>query len=122
MALAGKSQKILIVDDEPEISEILHDSLSSKGYSVSVARDGQEALEVIKRDAVSVVVSDLKMPKMSGSVLLKKIKGSFPELPVIIITGHGTIDDAVEAMKRGASDYIMKPFHYIHIRNYVLNN
>ncbi|MBD3184293.1 response regulator, partial [Candidatus Poribacteria bacterium] len=108
--LRKAENKILVVDDEPLICDFLYDALKSKGYSVVAVNNGQEAMNILRHDAVSAVISDVKMPKMSGAVLLKRVKELFPSLPVIMITGYGSVNDAVEIMKQGATDYIPKPF------------
>jgi two-component system response regulator AtoC len=100
----------LVVDDEPLICDLLYDSLSVKGYKVVKASNGQEALDILQRNAIAGVVTDVKMPKMNGTVLLKRIKELFPSIPVVVITAYGTVKGAVEVMKQGAADYILKPF------------
>ncbi len=100
---------ILIVDDEKNIREGLGRSLEMDGYNILLAGDGKEGLEVVNSSDIDLVVSDLKMPKMSGEELLKKITASYPTVPVIILTGHGTIESAVNAMRDGAFDFLTKP-------------
>ncbi len=104
------AEKILVVDDEPSICEVLCEALTLKGYRVILAKNGQEALDVIRGNTVSAVITDIRMPKMSGPVLLRRIKEISPTVPVIIITGYATVNDAVDLMKQGATDYIPKPF------------
>jgi two-component system response regulator AtoC len=104
------SGKILVVDDDPLFCNLLYDALISKGYTVVTASNGQEALGILERTAIAAVITDVKMPKMSGTVLLKRVKELFPNIPVVLITAHGTVSSAVEVMKQGASDYISKPF------------
>lgn len=113
--------KILIVDDEQNIREVLSIFLKDEGYTVSVAGDGQSALEAIKNDIFDLVITDLKMPKFSGFDLLKSVKESSPETVVVIITAYGTTESAVEAMKLGAFDYIQKPFKINDVRLIVKN-
>jgi len=100
---------ILVVDDEPLIRRSLSELLTLEGYSVSSASDGLEALDLLRQYTADIVISDMKMPKMDGIQLLREIKKSHPGTPVIMITGHGSIDSAVEAMKEDAYDYITKP-------------
>ena len=100
---------ILVVDDEPLVRNSLSEMLTLSGYSVSNASNGQEALELLKSYTADIVISDLKMPKMDGVELLKHIREFYPDTPVILITGFGSIDTAVEAMKEGAYDYVTKP-------------
>jgi DNA-binding NtrC family response regulator len=103
------SGKLLVVDDEPLMCGFIHDLLNAKGYKVITANNGLEALDILKRDEIVAVITDVKMPKMSGSVLLKKIRELSPNIPVVLVTGYGTIDNAVAAMKQGAVDYLSKP-------------
>jgi two-component system response regulator AtoC len=101
---------ILAVDDEPSMLRLLEISLRQAGYQPLTARDGREALEVIQAQKVDCVVTDLHMPRMDGLQLLKEIRKTDTELPVIIVTAQGEIKSAIEAMKSGASDYILRPF------------
>ncbi|MDD3250290.1 MAG: sigma-54 dependent transcriptional regulator [Smithellaceae bacterium] len=102
--------KILIVDDEINLRFVLSAMLKKEGYAVVSAADGLEALQILKTDRIDVVVTDLKMPRLDGMGLLNRITEKFPEVPVIIITAYGTVATAVEALKKGALDYITKPF------------
>ena len=101
---------ILVIDDEPEMRAALSHSLTRNGYEVEIASSGIEALEKFKNDDFEVVITDIKMPVMSGMQVLEQIKKISPHIPVIMMTAYGTIDNAVKAMKEGASDYIIKPF------------
>jgi DNA-binding NtrC family response regulator len=102
--------KILVVDDEPALREVLQKGLNQMGgFSVEVAQNGKEAIEKIEQDVFDLVLTDLMMPEMNGIDLLKIIKGTRPEIPVIMMTAYGSIDTAVEAMMIGANDYITKP-------------
>lgn len=113
--------KILVVDDEKNMREVLKIFLKGEGYDVSVADGGESAIEAIKKHIFSLVITDLKMPRVSGFDLLKVIKDSSPETIVIIITAFGSPESAVEAMKLGAFDYIQKPFKNNDIRLVVKN-
>ncbi len=105
-----ENMKILVVDDEAPIQEILKKGLSKiGGFSVEVAQNGREAIEKIERDVFDLVLTDIKMPEMDGLELLKTIKGTWPDMMVILMTAYGSIETAVEAMKMGANDYITKP-------------
>jgi nitrogen regulation protein NR(I) len=101
---------VLIVDDELNIRRVLAALLRREGHEVSTAGDGEQALAVLQRAPVHVVVTDLVMPRMGGMDLLKRVSVEFPDIPVIVITAHGSVDSAVQALKAGAFDYITKPF------------
>ena len=101
--------KILIVDDERAIRNSLKDILELESYNVDVAEDGMTALELVKKNKYAVVLCDIKMPEMDGVEVLGKIIEMDDDIPVIMISGHGTIDTAVDAIKKGAFDYIEKP-------------
>ena len=101
---------ILVADDEPNIRRVLAAVLEREGYRVITARDGGEALGLLVAQKVQVVITDLKMPGVDGLEVLKFVQQNQPGTPVIIITAHGTIDNAVQALKAGALDYITKPF------------
>lgn len=105
-----QTKYILAVDDEPSMLRLLEISLRQAGYQPLTAKDGKEALEVILAQKVDCVVTDLHMPRMDGLQLLKEIRKTDSELPVIIVTAQGEIKSAIEAMKNGASDYILRPF------------
>ncbi len=102
--------KILIVDDEVNLLQSLSDVLKRKGYSVATARNGLEALEKLKERYFNIAIIDIKMPKMGGIELLEVMKERYPQTLVVILTGYGTIQNAVEAMKKGAYSYLIKPF------------
>jgi DNA-binding NtrC family response regulator len=100
---------ILIIDDEEAIRDSFSQVLKREGYGAKAARDGKEGLKFFKQDFFHVVLLDLKLPGLNGMLILSKIKEENPETPVIIITGFATIESAVEAMRRGAFDYLAKP-------------
>jgi response regulator RpfG family c-di-GMP phosphodiesterase len=102
--------RILVVDDEQVIREILADFLSMEGFWVRTAEDGSAALVELSRNQYDLVLSDLKMPNMGGLELLKAISEHTPNVITIIMTGFGTVETAIDAMKKGAYDYILKPF------------
>ncbi len=104
--------KILIVDDEPSIVESLLGIIQDEGYQAVCAASGEEALQVVEQQQVDLVLMDVWMPGIDGIETLKRIKESTPHLPVIMISGHGTIDTAVQATKMGAYDFIEKPPGY----------
>ncbi len=101
--------KVLIVDDDLDALEMMQDLFDSKGYQSSTATNGVEALTSIKNLEPDIVLSDIRMPEMDGMELLRILTKEYPHIPVIMITAHGTIKTAVEAMKVGAKDYILKP-------------
>ena len=101
--------KILLIDDEPDIVRVLGISLKADGYEVIPAFSGTEGLEAFAKDKPEIVITDIKMPGMDGIEVLEKIKSLDPNTEVIIVTGHGDIDNTIEALKFGASDFINKP-------------
>ena len=105
-----KIERILIVDDEILMRRFLQESLERLGIIVDAAKDGVCALDLIAEKEYDVVFTDIKMPQINGIELLRRIKGQSPETQVILMTAYGTIETAVEAMKIGAFDYILKPF------------
>lgn len=116
-----KSGKILIVDDENNIRELLKIFLEEEGYDVNTANNGKAGVEAIRNNIFDLVITDLKMPEVSGFELLKTVKETTPDTVVVIITAFGTTESAVEAMKHGAFDYIQKPFKIDDIRLIVKN-
>lgn len=100
---------VLVVDDEKNIRQGLGKALEMDGYDVLLAENGQEALTLLSQDEVDLIVADLRMPKISGEELLKRVVETHPTVPVIILTGHGTIETAVQAMRDGAFDFLTKP-------------
>ena len=101
--------KILIVDDETPIRRTLRDILEFEGYEVDEAVDGLDCVAKVQKEKYDVVIMDIKMPKMDGIEALERLQILSPETPVIMVSGHGTIDTAVEAVKKGAFDFISKP-------------
>jgi two-component system response regulator HydG len=107
--------RVLVVDDDQAIREALSRTLEKLGYEVVLAEDGQAGLERIREGEIHILLADLLMPKLSGQELLKAAKALDPDVEVIMITGHGTVEDAVEAMKEGAYDFITKPFKRVQL-------
>ena len=101
---------ILIVEDDAGLREALLDTLLLGNYEVVAADCAEEALMVLSSRSVDLVVSDIQMGEMSGLMLLKSIKTKYPNMPVLLMTAYATIDDAVQAMRDGATDYLSKPF------------
>ena len=102
--------KILVLDDERSLCELLKVVFKKEGYEVLTTPSPKKAIEITKKDDIDVLVSDIKLPEMSGMEVLKRLRKARPELPVVMITAYGTIKEAVEALKMGAYDYIIKPF------------
>ncbi len=108
--MVDKQKRILAVDDEPNMRRLLEISLRQAGYQALSAANGKEALELLKQEQVDLVVSDLHMPGMNGLELLKQMRIDGELMPFIMVTAQGEISTAVEAMKLGAADYILRPF------------
>ena len=102
--------RVLVVDDEKYIRELLADFLAMEGYFVRTASDGRVAMSELQLSAYDLIVSDLKMPNLGGLELLEYVCRAHPHTPMVIMTGFGTVETAIEAMKRGAYDYVLKPF------------
>lgn len=107
----NKKYQVLVVDDEPLIRESLYEILRIEGYRVQMAASGEDALNLIERNHIDVVVTDMKLPKMNGIELLEGSRKTESTAEFILITGYGSIETAVEAMKKGAYDYITKPIN-----------
>jgi len=104
--------RILFVDDEKEILSIVEQYLSGHGYQVTVSDNGAKALVLAREKVFDIIFTDLKMPKVGGLELLRAVKETSPETEVIILTGYGTVDSAVEALKLGSYDYLQKPIEF----------
>ncbi len=114
-----EKKQVLIVDDEPNLRKILAAQLSRDGYEVMLAEDGEQGLTMLREHHIDLVVTDLKMPKVDGMMLLRDALREQPDLPIVMITAHGTVDTAVEALKLGAFDYLTKPFDKDEVRQVV---
>ena len=114
-------KQILLAEDEVNLRRVLGAQLARDGYDVLTAADGQEALDLMRENYVDLVITDLRMPRMDGMALLKAIALEKPGVPVVMITAHGTVDTAVEALKLGAFDYVTKPFDRDDFRKFVAN-
>ncbi len=101
--------KLMLVDDEERFLTTTKKILNKKGYAVETATSGAEALVVLRTRPVQVVILDVKMPGMDGNETLIEIKRQFPMVEVIMLTGHATVESAIDGLKSGASDYLMKP-------------
>jgi DNA-binding NtrC family response regulator len=105
-----QTHSILIVEDDPDVRAMLTRMLGCGGYVVDSAADGSEALDKFRDNRFNLVITDVRLPQMNGLQLLGEIKQAEPQVPVIVITGYGSVQNAVEAMQGGASDYLLKPF------------
>lgn len=103
--------RILVVDDDPSLRRVLQAQLEEEGYEVAAAASAQETESILQLRSLDLVITDLKMPGMSGLELLRHIRSQYPQTIVIMLTAFGTVDTAVEAMKAGAYDYLTKPVH-----------
>ncbi len=101
--------RVLLVDDEREFVTTLGERLEIRGLTVRIAYDGPEALKALEVEPFDVVVLDVRMPGVSGLEILKRMKTSRPDVPVILLTGHSATRDGIEGMRLGAFDYLMKP-------------
>ena len=114
-------EKILVVDDEQSLREVLSIMLKRAGYAVTIATDGEDAVELLQREIFDLVITDLRMPKVDGMEVLKAVKSASPETVVLIITAFASADSAVEAMKQGAYDYLTKPFQVDEVQLIIRN-
>lgn len=121
VATAGPPIQVLVVDNDGAHAEAMADSLRSVGFACTVATGGREAVSLLESSTFEIVVSDLKMPNMGGLEVLAKCKELQPEAEVVLVTGHGTIESAVEAMQRGAFNYLLKPLDLKQLRAVVEN-
>ncbi|HSA21445.1 MAG TPA: response regulator, partial [Myxococcota bacterium] len=101
--------KVLVVDDDPNTRYLIEVFCRNEEYELVLASNGKEALELIQRGDINVVVTDIRMPEVSGDAVLDAVLKLNPEIPVIIMTSYGTIEDAVHFLQSGAHDYITKP-------------
>src|SRR5258708_1731614 len=108
--LLDERPRVLVVDDEKVIRDMLAEFLGMEGYDVRTAEDGVAAVSELKKEQFDLVLSDLKMPRMGGIALLEEIAKTSPDALTVIMTGFGTVETAIDAMKRGAYDYVLKPF------------
>ncbi|UCH21319.1 MAG: response regulator [Deltaproteobacteria bacterium] len=106
-----RNVKVLVVDDEQPILELLCEVLERRGFDVYPASDGEQGIEIFKRENPTVVLTDIKLPRASGIEILKFVKKVSPITQVIMISGYGTTDDVIKALRLGACDYLMKPFN-----------
>lgn len=103
-------KKILVIDDEAIVRTSCERTLAPEGYELTLAVSGKEGLEVLERERFALVLLDLKMPDIDGIEVLNKIKATWPETKIVMITGYSTVDTAVQALRLGAFNFIEKPF------------
>ena len=108
--MPSKEIRILVVDDDTELADMLVAYLDQLGYAATAAYDSRKGFELFQKSRYPLVITDLKMPEMDGIELMERIKATDRKTLVIVITGHGSIESAVEALKKGAYDFIPKPF------------
>ena len=113
-------ENLLVVDDEPDMRDALTAALRREGLCVSTAANGVEALEKVQGQSFDLIITDVRMPRMGGLALLQELKRTSAMIPVIMMTGYGRIEDAVEAMKAGAFDYLLKPFSLEDLKTVVM--
>jgi DNA-binding NtrC family response regulator len=112
---------ILTIDDEENIRNGLADNFELEGYDVKQAASGEEGLKLIAEGGIDLVITDLRMDGISGSEVVKKVTSEYPGIPIIVLTGHGSIDDATAALKAGAFDFLTKPLDLDHLNKIVKN-
>ena len=115
----GEVKQVLVADDEENLRRVLTAQLQHDGYEVHSVSDGAAVLDAMSEHHIDVLITDLRMPKLDGMKVLKAVSDRFPHVPVIMITAHGTVDTAVEALKLGAFDYVTKPFDRAELRRVV---
>ncbi|HEX4459177.1 MAG TPA: response regulator, partial [Polyangia bacterium] len=116
----GARPRIVLADDELNLRKVLGAILQRDGYEILEARDGEEALALVAANpGIAAVITDLRMPRLDGMGLLRRVVAEHPDVPVVMITAHGSVDSAVEAVKLGAFDYIEKPFEQLQIQQVV---
>src|SRR5215469_3666360 len=113
---AGEGLKVLVIDDEPFHAETIAESLERVGYECIVATSGSAGARQIEQEDYDVIVTDLKMADLDGLAILRKAREELPESEVIMITGHGDVKTAVEAIKEGAANYLAKPVDMVELR------
>ncbi len=106
-----KNHSILVVDDELLIRDLLYDFFHGQGWDITVAENGEKALEVLRSRKIDLVLSDIKMPQMDGLALTDQMREVYPDIPVILMTGFPSVESAVAALRQKVADYITKPFN-----------
>ncbi len=108
--MAGVKKRILVVDDDPDIRQVLSDRMSSFGYAVETANDGREALEALKKSGFDGMLLDMRMPEIDGNEVLRRTRESHPALPIVVVTATSVKESASQAVAKGACAYLIKPF------------
>jgi len=111
--------KILVVDDELIFRDVMYDFLNRQGFEVALADDAAKGFEQAKNDKPDIALVDIRLPKESGIDLTLKLKELYPDLIIVIMTGYPSLDTAVEAIKNGASEYIIKPFRLVELKKII---
>ena len=106
---------ILVVDDELLIRDLLYDFFTSQGWDISVAEDGEKALEMTRAKKFDLILADIKMPQMDGLTLSGHVRQSHPSMPIVLMTGFPSVDSAVAALRNRVDDYVIKPFNINHL-------
>ena len=104
------STPILLVEDDPDLRDAMRDTLQLAKYEVMEAENGKAALKILSSTDISLIISDVQMPEMDGHELLKEAKSSYPDIPFVLVTAYASVPQAVDAIREGAADYIIKPF------------
>ena len=107
--LQGGPMHILFVDDEPDFLELMENRLGKRGFTITTAADGEKALALLNDNSFEAVVLDVKMPGLDGIEVLRRIKAKWPHLPVLLLTGHASVESAMTGVEIGAVDYVLKP-------------
>lgn len=115
----NKNKHILVIDDEPDISWVFQQFLEDEGYKVSTANSGEEAIDIVKKGNIDLIIMDVMLPGIDGLETYRQIKKMGLNLPVIMITGYGSMTKAMEAVELGAVDYITKPFKDEYVTNLI---
>lgn len=114
-----QKEKILVIDDEDFILQLSRDILSKINYDVKAISDGNAGIQLIENEKFDLLLTDIKMPEISGIDVIRRVRTSNKEIPIIVITGHGTLDIAINALRLGAQGFILKPFTPIELRTAV---
>ncbi|HEY9113069.1 MAG TPA: sigma 54-interacting transcriptional regulator, partial [Bacteroidales bacterium] len=118
--MSTKNLNILVVDDETRVLEEIGEFLTSKGYNVFTSANAAGVFEVLEETSIDIIILDIKLPKTSGLDILEQVKQKWPDIEVIMISGHGDMNTVIEAMRKGATDYFQKPFRLLDINNAIL--